>query len=80
MTDFAAACEKNTGELLGNLDAASNAKDMDMLRALLGDTKLNYLGYSYGTYFGAVYAELFPQNVGRFVLDGAVDPLQTDFE
>jgi len=80
MEDFAAACEKNTGELLGNLDAASNAKDMDMLRAVLGDDKLNYLGYSYGTYFGAVYAELFPQNVGRFVLDGAVDPLQTDFE
>ncbi|MBX3100283.1 MAG: alpha/beta fold hydrolase [Salinibacterium sp.] len=80
MESFAAACEKNTGELLGNLDAASNAKDMDMLRALLGDKKLNYLGYSYGTYFGSVYAELFPQNVGRFVLDGAVDPLQTDFE
>jgi pimeloyl-ACP methyl ester carboxylesterase len=80
MQDFADACEKNTGELLGNLDAASNAKDMDLMRALLGDEKLNYLGYSYGTYFGAVYAELFPQNVGRFVLDGALDPLQTDFE
>ena len=80
MGDFAKACETNTGELLGNLDAASNAKDMDMLRALLGDEKLNYLGYSYGTYFGVVYAQLFPQNVGRFVLDGAVDPLQTDFE
>lgn len=80
MEDYAAACEANTGELLGNLDAASNAKDMDMMRALLGDEKLNYLGYSYGTYFGAVYAELFPQNVGRFVLDGAVDPLQSDFE
>jgi len=80
MTEFAAACEENTGELLGNLDAASNAKDMDMLRAVLGDEKLNYLGYSYGTYFGAVYAELFPDKVGRFVLDGAVDPLQTDFE
>jgi len=80
MKDFAAACEANTGELLGNLDAASNAKDMDMMRALVGDEKLNYLGYSYGTYFGAVYAELFPENVGRFVLDGAVDPLQTDIQ
>lgn len=80
MEDFAKACETNTGVLLGNLDAASNAKDMDMMRALLGDAKLNYLGYSYGTYFGAVYAQLFPQNVGRFVLDGAVDPLQSDFE
>ncbi|MDJ0334231.1 alpha/beta hydrolase [Salinibacterium sp. G-O1] len=77
---FAAACEKNTGALLGNVDTASNAKDMDMLRAVLGDDKLNYLGYSYGTYFGTVYAELFPDKVGRFVLDGAVDPLISDFE
>ncbi|MGL4338926.1 MAG: alpha/beta hydrolase [Rhodoglobus sp.] len=77
---FAAACEKNTGALLGNIDAASNARDMDMLRAVLGDDKLNYLGYSYGTYLGAVYAELFPNKVGRFVLDGAVDPLVNGFE
>ncbi len=77
---FADACEKNTGALLGNIDTASNAKDMDMLRAVLGDDKLNYLGYSYGTYFGTVYAELFPENVGRLVLDGAVDPLVSDFE
>jgi pimeloyl-ACP methyl ester carboxylesterase len=80
MADYAAACKANTGELLGNLDAASNAKDMDMMRALLGDEKLNYLGYSSGTYFGSVYAELFPENVGRFVLDGALDPLMSDFE
>lgn len=77
---FAAACEKNTGELLGNVDTASNAKDMDMLREVLGDDKLNFLGYSYGTYFGTIYAELFPHKVGRFVLDGAVDPLVSDFE
>ncbi|WP_309615555.1 alpha/beta hydrolase [Salinibacterium sp.] len=77
---FADACKKNTGDLLGNVDTVSNARDMDMLRAALGDKKLNYLGYSYGTYFGTVYAELFPENVGRLVLDGAVDPLQSDFE
>jgi len=77
---FAAACQQNTGELLANLDTASNAKDMDMIRALVGDEKLNYLGYSYGTYFGAVYAELFPDKVGRLVLDGALDPLLSDFE
>lgn len=71
---FAAACEKNTGELLAHLDSASTAKDMDLIRALLGDEKLNYLGYSYGTVLGTVYAELFPQNVGRMVLDGALDP------
>jgi pimeloyl-ACP methyl ester carboxylesterase len=47
---------------------------MDVLRAALGDKKLNFLGYSYGTYLGALYAQEFPGNVGRFVLDGAVDP------
>ena len=80
LEDYAAACEANTGELLGNVDTISNVKDMDMIRALVGDEKLNYLGYSYGTYFGTVYAELFPERVGRFVLDGAVDPLVSDFE
>lgn len=71
---FAAACAKNTGELLAHVDSASTAKDMDLIRAVLGDEKLNYLGYSYGTFLGTVYAELFPQNVGRMVLDGALDP------
>jgi pimeloyl-ACP methyl ester carboxylesterase len=47
---------------------------MDILRAALGETKLNYVGKSYGTYLGTIYAEIFPNNVGRFVLDGAVDP------
>jgi pimeloyl-ACP methyl ester carboxylesterase len=47
---------------------------MDILRAALGEKKLNYVGKSYGTYLGTLYAELFPKNVGRFVLDGAVDP------
>lgn len=74
------ACVKNTGDLLGNLDAASVARDMDVIRAVLGDEKLTYLGYSYGTYLGAVYAELFPDKVGRMVLDGAVDPLVGDLD
>ena len=47
---------------------------MDILRAALGDAKLNYLGKSYGTYLGTVYADLFPKLVGRFVLDGVVAP------
>ncbi|CAN5200825.1 alpha/beta hydrolase [soil metagenome] len=71
---FAAACQKNTGELLAHVDSASTAKDMDLIRAVLGDEKLNYLGYSYGTFLGTMYAELFPQNVGKMVLDGALDP------
>ena len=71
---FAAACEKHSGALLGHVDAESNARDLDMMRALVGDRKLNYLGFSYGTFFGAHYAKLFPKNVGRLVLDGPVDP------
>jgi pimeloyl-ACP methyl ester carboxylesterase len=51
-----------------------------MLRAALGDDTLNYLGYSYGSLLGQVYAELFPEKTGRLVLDGAVDPAATDFE
>jgi pimeloyl-ACP methyl ester carboxylesterase len=72
--DWVAACQKNTGDLLGHLDAASVARDMDVIRAVLGDKVMHYLGYSYGTYLGTMYAELFPQKVGRMVLDGAVDP------
>lgn len=70
---WADACEKNSGDLLGHVDTQSAARDMDMLRAVLGDEKLNYLGYSYGTQLGATYAGLFPKQVGRLVLDGAVD-------
>ncbi|PZQ90561.1 MAG: alpha/beta hydrolase [Leifsonia xyli] len=77
---WAAACEKNTGALLGQLDAASVARDMDVIRAVLGDKKLSYLGYSYGTYLGTMYAELFPEKVGRLVLDGAVDPTVGDLD
>lgn len=68
------ACAENTGDLLAHIDSTSVARDMDMIRAVLGDEKLNYLGYSFGTYLGTVYAELFPEKVGRMVLDGAVEP------
>ena len=60
--------------LLDHVDTVSVARDLDVLRALSGDQKLNFLGFSYGTYLGATYAELFPANTGRLVLDGAVDP------
>ncbi|RYV51504.1 alpha/beta hydrolase [Pengzhenrongella frigida] len=75
-----AACEANTGALLGNVDTVSAAKDMDVLRAALGDEKLTYLGYSYGTALGATYAGLFPEKVGRMVLDGALDPALSSTE
>jgi pimeloyl-ACP methyl ester carboxylesterase len=68
------ACAENTGPLLGKVDTQSAARDMDMLRAALGDDELNYLGFSYGTQLGATYAGLFPDRSGRLVLDGALDP------
>lgn len=73
-TDFGKACLANAGELLGHVSTVEAAKDMDILRAALGDQKLNYLGKSYGTFLGATYAGLFPARVGRFVLDGALAP------
>ncbi len=71
---FSAACLKNTGPVFGHVDTISAARDMDILRSALGDAKLYYLGYSYGTFLGTTYANLYPQNVGRLVLDGAIDP------
>jgi pimeloyl-ACP methyl ester carboxylesterase len=77
---FGEACSEKTGELLGEVDTVSAARDLDLLRAILGDEQLNYLGYSYGTFLGATYAELYPDKVGRLVLDGAVDPSASDAE
>lgn len=79
-TAFASACKKNTGSLLGQVGTTSAARDLDVLRAVLGDAKLNYLGYSYGTLLGATYAGLYPKRVGRMVLDGALDPSSTSFD
>ncbi|WP_062292874.1 alpha/beta hydrolase [Demequina phytophila] len=72
-TDFAEGCRELSGPLIENVDTSSAARDMDLIRALVGDSSLNYLGYSYGTQLGATYAELYPERVGRMVLDGAVD-------
>lgn len=69
-----AKCAAQTGPVLGHIDTASAAKDLDILRAVVNDSKLNYLGYSYGSFLGSTYASLFPGNVGRMVLDGALDP------
>ncbi|TSA46938.1 MAG: alpha/beta hydrolase [Actinomycetales bacterium] len=70
---YVAKCEANT-PYLASFSTANAARDMDVLRSALGDKKLNYLGKSYGTYLGTLYAQFFPQNVGRIVLDGAIDP------
>jgi pimeloyl-ACP methyl ester carboxylesterase len=70
---YVAKCEKNTKNLTA-YSTENAARDMDVIRAVLGDKKLNYLGKSYGTYLGTIYAQLFPGKVGRLVLDGAIDP------
>ncbi|MCW4458568.1 alpha/beta hydrolase [Microbacterium sp. MPKO10] len=79
-TEFGEACLDNTGPLLEFITTVQAAKDLDLLRAVLGDDELYYLGYSYGTFLGATYAELFPDKVGRLVLDGAIDPSKSNFE
>lgn len=68
------ACAQKYGSALGTFNTADTARDMDRLRQSLGDAQLNYLGYSYGTTLGSVYAELFPTNIRAMVLDGDVDP------
>ncbi|NAZ85123.1 alpha/beta hydrolase [Kineococcus indalonis] len=67
-----------SGELAAHVDSRTVVQDLDVLRAALGDDKLTYLGKSYGTYLGALYAERFPHRVGRLVLDGAIDPALSD--
>ncbi|MDT7621473.1 MAG: hypothetical protein QOF99_2374 [Pseudonocardiales bacterium] len=75
--DYDAKCEQRSGkDLLANAGTRDVVKDMDILRQALGDQKLTYLGYSYGTRLGYSYAEAFPQNVRALVLDGALDPDQ----
>ncbi|MDJ0343885.1 alpha/beta hydrolase [Streptomyces sp. H10-C2] len=71
---FIAACVKNSSAVLAHVDTISAARDMDLMRQVLGDEKLHYFGISYGTELGGVYAHLFPQKVGRAVLDAVVDP------
>ncbi|MEU1573186.1 alpha/beta hydrolase [Streptomyces collinus] len=71
---FAAACGKKYGHLLPYIDTPSTVRDMDAVRQALGAQKINYFGYSYGTYLGAVYAGFFPERVRRLVLDSVVDP------
>jgi pimeloyl-ACP methyl ester carboxylesterase len=75
---FAQSCATNSPDTYKFLDTISAARDVDILRALLGDEKLNWLGKSYGTFLGATYADLFPERVGRMLLDGAIDPTLTN--
>ncbi|OQD52957.1 proteinase [Streptomyces phaeoluteigriseus] len=72
--EFAEGCGAQSPKLLRHVSTVEAARDMDILRAALGDRKLTYVGASYGTFLGATYAGLFPERVGRLVLDGAMDP------
>ena len=69
-------CVQRNARILPYISTASTARDMDRLRGLLREKRANYYGYSYGTFLGATYESLFPKRVGRFVLDGAVNPDQ----
>ncbi|MFB7931297.1 alpha/beta hydrolase [Streptomyces sp. NPDC056039] len=71
---FAEGCGADAPRLLRHVSTVEAARDMDIVRAALGDKKLNYVGASYGTFLGATYAGLFPDRAGRLVLDGAMDP------
>ena len=72
--EFAQGCRDHSGAIFEHIDTVSAARDFDMVRSILGQDKLNLLGYSYGPFLGATYAGLYPAQVGRFVLDGALDP------
>ncbi|MFA3876678.1 alpha/beta hydrolase [Streptomyces sp. MMCC 100] len=78
--ETAAACKKNSGDVLPYVGTTQAAQDMDLMRQVLGDDKLHYFGISYGTELGGVYAHLFPDHVGRAVLDGVVDPTHDTME
>ncbi|MFE3829526.1 alpha/beta hydrolase [Streptomyces sp. NPDC059092] len=72
--DVANKCKEKAGDTLSHITTRNTARDMDLIRAILGEKKISYVGYSYGTYLGAVYTQLFPGRADRFVLDSAIDP------
>ncbi|MER8219198.1 alpha/beta hydrolase [Streptomyces sp. NPDC094143] len=71
---YARGCAGRAGDALRHYHSLNNARDLDVLRAALGEERLTFLGSSYGTYFGALYATLFPGHVRRMVFDSVVDP------
>ncbi|MEW2258672.1 alpha/beta hydrolase [Streptomyces sp. NPDC047869] len=74
--DAADACAERSGALLPYIGTSHTARDLDLMRYLLGDERLHYFGVSYGTALGAVYAHLYPSHVGRLVLEASVDPTE----
>ena len=78
VAEFGEGCLERTGPALGHVDTVSAARDLDLMRAVLGDDELYYAGFSYGTFLGATYAGLYPERVGRLLLDGALDPSMSE--
>ena len=74
LQQLAQSCQARSGDLLPYVSSESTVRDMDRIRQAVGDKKLTYVGYSYGTYLGTLYAKLFPKKVRALVLDGAIDP------
>ncbi|MEV4922884.1 alpha/beta hydrolase [Streptomyces roseoverticillatus] len=72
--DLAAKCRATNAAVLPHVSTRNTARDMDVIRGALGERKISYLGYSYGTYLGTVYTQMFPGRYDRVVLDGAIDP------
>ncbi len=70
---FGQVCLSASGSLLQHVSTAETVQDLDLMRGLVGDDKINYLGFSYGTMIGSLYAQMFPKRVGHLVLDGAVN-------
>ena len=69
-------CERNGNKVLGHMSTANVARDLDLLRAAVGDEELTYAGYSYGTYLGQTYANMFPERVRALIIDGVLDPIE----
>ena len=74
LQQLAQSCEARSGDVLPYVSSESTVRDMDRIRQAVGDKKLTYVGYSYGTYLGTLYAKFFPTRVRALVLDGAIDP------
>ncbi|MEU3096682.1 alpha/beta hydrolase [Streptomyces sp. NPDC006967] len=77
---FAEACGRKYGDVLPHINTGATVRDMDVIRRALGAKRINYFGYSYGTYLGTAYAKLFPQRVRRLVLDSVVDPTEVWYD
>ncbi|MFT2019313.1 alpha/beta fold hydrolase [Streptomyces sp. 796.1] len=78
--ELAESCRQLTGPLAAHLDGESVARDMDAIRAALGERKISFIGHSYGTFLGERYARLFPQNLRALALDSAMDPSRPSAE